>query len=262
VSGTSRNILPAPTPVDIGIVAALPIEIGGFRDLLKNVRVFEDAEGRKAAVVEGDLGERRIALIVGGTGAASARKATDRLLVGHRPTWLISAGFGGALDPTLARGDVVVIRDLIDGTASGAKRLSIDFGGLDDSSSPAGKRILRGSLVTVAGIVRTANEKRALRERTGADLVDMESYAVASLCVERNQRFLGVRVISDEAAQELPPEVLTILGPTGGFRFGATLGSLWKRPSSVKDLWRLYENATESADRLAKVLAWLIDRLT
>lgn len=258
---SSRPALPAPEPVDVGIVAALPIEIGALRDRLKNVRTIEDAEGRKLAVVEGEIDERLLAFVVGGTGIEPARKATARLLAGHRPRWIISAGFAGALDPTLLRGDVIVPRQVIDGDAVDAPRLSIDFGGLDQGDGVPGRRLRAGTLVTMPAIVRTTADKARLRDQTQADVVDMESFGVASLCAERNQPFLGVRVVSDDAAQELPPEILTILGPTGGFRLGATLGSLWKRPSSVKDLWRLYEHATESAERLATVLLQLIARL-
>ncbi len=261
MTGTAPRPLPAPEPVDVGIVAALPIEIGAFRDRLKNIRTFEDVEGRKATVIQGDLDRHRVALIVGGVGVDLARAATSRLMAGHRPRWILSAGFGGALDPDLARGDVIVVREVIDGDSPDALRLNIDFGGLEEAGVAPGRRLLAGSLVTVASIVRTADDKARLRQATRADVVDMETFAIASLCAERAQRFLGVRAISDNAIEELPPEVLTILGPTGGFRLGATLGSLWKRPSSVKDLWRLYEHATITAERLADVLTQLVPLL-
>lgn len=261
MTGPTLPPLPAPTPVDVGIVAALPIEIGAFRDRLKDVRSFEDVEGRKAAIHEGDLGPIRVAFVVGGVGAESARKAAGRLLAGHRPRWLLSAGFCGALDPNLARGDVLVLREVVDGAAPDAARLRIDFGGLDRPDGGPGRRLLSASLATVPNIVRTAADKALLRQSSGADAVDMESFAVASFCAERALRFLGVRAVSDHAAEELPPEVLTILGPTGGFRLGATLGSLWRRPSSAKDLWRLYEHATNTAERLADALDFLIPAL-
>ncbi|MBX6316403.1 MAG: nucleoside phosphorylase, partial [Isosphaeraceae bacterium] len=110
-------------------------------------------------------------------------------------------------------------------------------------------------------IILTAAEKTALRARHGADIVDMETAAVAALCSEQNRRFLAVRVVSDEAGTDLPREVLSLLGPTGSFRLGAAVGALWRRPSSLKDLWALREQALQSADRLADVLPAALARL-
>jgi adenosylhomocysteine nucleosidase len=121
--------------------------------------------------------------------------------------------------------------------------------------------MVSGRLVTVDQVIRTAGEKAELRARTGADVVDMETAAVASVCHDRSQPFFGVRVVSDDASADLPPEVLTIMGPTGSFRLGATVGALWRRPASLKELWALREAAIVASDRLAQVLPALFDQL-
>ena len=59
----------------------------------------------------------------------------------------------------------------------------------------------------------------------------------------------------------LPPEVLSILGRSGGYRVGAAFGAIVKRPSSVFDLLNLREQAHRSADRLAQVLPALLAKL-
>jgi adenosylhomocysteine nucleosidase len=89
----------------------------------------------------------------------------------------------------------------------------------------------------------------------------METAGVLGLCGERGVRALSVRVISDEAGVDLPPEVLTILGGTGGYRLGAAIGAVWRRPSSLKDLWALREHAWAAAERLARVLPGTIAQL-
>lgn len=248
--------LPAPEPVDIGIVAALPIEVGTLKDAMSAKAEYRDAAGRKLTILEGDLAGKRVALVVTGPGVKNAEAGLRRLIAGHRPRWIISAGFAGGLEPSLERGDVVVIREVVDGD-SGA-RLSIDCSIGDETNPKPGRRLMAGTLVTVSGIVRTTAEKASLREKTGADLVDMETYAVARACADRGERFLGVRVVSDRASDTLPPEVLGLMGPTGGYRVGATFAALWNRPSSAKDMWKLYENARGAADRLAEVVAYLV----
>ena len=90
----------------------------------------------------------------------------------------------------------------------------------------------------------------------------METSSVAALCAERGVRFLSVRVISDEAATNIPPEALAILGETGGVRLGAALGSIWKRPGSVKDLLALRTHANEAAETLSRFLLGILPQLT
>jgi adenosylhomocysteine nucleosidase len=109
--------------------------------------------------------------------------------------------------------------------------------------------------------VRTAAEKAALHQRFEADAVDMETSAVAEVCALRQVRMLSVRVISDSASDDLPAEILSILGRSGGYRLGAALGAVWHRPSSVKDLWNLRLHALEAADRLGELVASCIGRL-
>lgn len=249
MSGESVRLAPAPEPADIGIVAALPMEVAPLRSRLKHLRSYHLDRAR---VDEGELDGKLIALIVAGTGRKAAARGASRLIVGHRPRWLLSIGFAGALDPSLDRHTILLPSQCIDPEGH---RLSIDLA-LEPTE---GYRA--GSLVTVDHIVRTASEKAELRRKTGADAVDMESSAVAALCAQQQVRFLSVRIISDRADEDLPPEVLTILGPTGSFRLGAAAGALWKRPGCVKDLWSLREHANEAARRLGAILPGMIARL-
>ena len=89
----------------------------------------------------------------------------------------------------------------------------------------------------------------------------METSAVAAVCNERLVRFLSIRVISDDAHVDLPDEIAALLSSQGSYRMGAVLRALWRRPSSLKDFWTLYERALEAAGRLAKFVAQCLDDL-
>jgi adenosylhomocysteine nucleosidase len=91
--------------------------------------------------------------------------------------------------------------------------------------------------------------------------VDMESLAVAQVCRERNTRFLAVRVVTDDLSADLPPEILSLVGSTGTIRFGAALGAAWKRPGSIKEMWKLREAAGKAAGRLADFLDGVVRQL-
>jgi adenosylhomocysteine nucleosidase len=251
-SDAPKAIAPPPAPADVGLVAALAIEISPFLAKLKNVRKYSTD---RHTVIEGELAGKVVAVIVTGPGRIAALRGATHLLGGHRPHCLISAGFGGALDLDLRRKDIVIGREVV---SPEGERLQIEFSLDEDSDRP---RLRAGTIATVDEIVRTAEEKAALRAKTGACVVDMETSAIAQLCAERNVRLIPIRIISDEAGVDLPPEIATILGRSGGYRVGAAVGAIWKRPSSVLDLLALREHANSAAGRLAVFLPGVIAKL-
>jgi adenosylhomocysteine nucleosidase len=218
---------------------------------LKKVRKYA---GPGHTVTEGELGGKLVALIVGGMGRDAARRAAELLIEGHQPRWVVSAGFAGALDPALKRLDIILPDEILD---LEGQRLGVD---LDTTGEPPGglTGTRRGLLLTVDAIVRTAAEKESLRARFGADVVDMETSAVAEAARARGIRFASVRVVSDEAGIDLPKEIASLITKSGSYRVGAALRAIWNRPSSLKDFWTLNEHAHEAADRLADVTQTLI----
>ncbi len=45
-------------------------------------------------------------------------------------------------------------------------------------------------------------------------------------------------------------------------RLGAASGAIVRRPASIKDMWKLRENAILASDRLAKFLEGVVTQLT
>jgi len=246
-----RIVAPAPVPADVGIVAALPLEVGDLVDRLGKVRKYHAAT---LPVIEGEHHDKIVAIVIAGVGRAAARQATELLLAGHRPSWIIAAGFAGALDPAMGRNDLVLPAEVID---LEGRRFPVEP---LESLGPVVQHA-RGRLVTVDRPVLEAQAKAELHRTAQANLVDMESSAVAAVCAERLVRFLAVRVISDDAQSDLPPEIATLLTRSGSYRVGAAVRAIWNRPSSLKDFWTLHERAIEAADRLAKLLTRCLDHL-
>lgn len=239
---------------DVGIVYALPQEAGPFWDRLDRLR---KVTGRGVVVRGGWWAGRRVALIEAGVGPQRAAQATRALIEGHRPGWVLSVGFAGALVPQLRRGDIVMA-DRVKAPDSEGLKIDVRISREQLAASPG---LHVGTLLTVDHLARTAQEKQQLGQRHDAVAVDMESLAVAEVCRELKRRFLSVRVISDDLETDLPPEVLSVLGSTRTFRAGAALGALWKRPGSIRDLWKLREQAHDAAERLATFLDGVIEQL-
>ena len=239
--------------VDVGVVFALSIEAGGTADLLDS---FHTTRGSGFTARRGQLAGRRLALFESGAGAGQAAAATEALIETHRPSWVISAGFAGGLVPKLKRHDIVMTDSVVN---AAGQRLGIDLK-IDADALPAGVHV--GRILSVDQIARLPSEKELLGRRHEALAVDLESFAVAEVCARRGVRFLGVRIITDTMDEQLPPDIQHLTDQTNAAsRLGAALGSVCRRPKSLKDMLQLKENALVGSDRLAHFLEGTIRQL-
>ena len=239
-----------PSRADVGLVCALAMELNHFFDRCDKPRTLHGAGFR---VRGGRLKGIRVAAVESGAGPKKAARATEALLAGHHPAWVVSSGFSGALREGIAIGDIVVATTLCRGD--------------DEVATPHGmaadpkKGLHVGRFVTTDHVVRTVAEKRDLAARYDAIACDMESHAVAAVCRDAGVPFMAVRAITDDLAADLPVEVHALLESSGAARLGAAVGALWNRPESAKDLWKLRENAAAAARRLAPFLDSVIKQL-
>ncbi|MBI3860476.1 MAG: 5'-methylthioadenosine nucleosidase [Planctomycetia bacterium] len=235
----------------VGIVHATAMEVNPFLERCERVRKYT---GGDLVFRGGLLGDIRVALAQSGMGPKAARLATQALIDGHSPAWIVSAGFSGALQSGMKIGDIVVGDSIVDVEGT---QVSID---LKMPANPAAGLHV-GRLLTVDRMVRTIAEKQELAQQHAAIAVDMESLAVAQVCREAKTKFLAVRVISDDLSVDLPKEILSVVGTAGTARWGAVAGAIFKRLGSVQDLWRLREQAQGAAERLATFLDGVVVQL-
>lgn len=257
-----------PEPCQVGFVFALGIESGGLEDLLED---SQQTRGDSFRMVEGSLSGRRVAIIKTGVGQVAAARGAAALIAGHRPQWVISAGLAGALHPDLQRGDLLFADAVLGADGS---RVSLGASALTKAPAaevrsagteqklPHKSRVHVGQLLTVDQVVRLPHQKRELGQKHQALAVDMESLAVAGVCVREQTSFLSVRIISDSVDDELPAEIERVLDQkSAARRAGAALGAILNRPGSLGDMLKLKEQALTASDQLAQVLAQLVQRL-
>ena len=239
-----------PKPCHLGFVFALGIESGCLEDLLQG-QITIRANG--FTIREGGLNGRRMAIILAGAGQQAARLATEMLIDGHRPQRVISAGFAGGLSPQLRRNDILLADQVL--AANGD---SFEIEPWSASLPPAGEKyaLHRGRLLTLDQVVRLPSDRADYFARFGAAAVDMETLAVAQVCLARQVPFSSVRVINDLSEETLPPDIENLLAQkSGAAQLGAALGAVWRRPSSAKDMYQLRENALVASGQLARFLA-------
>ena len=149
---------PAPEPppaAEVICVFALGAEAGGAVDLLT-----ECVTSRCASFIEyaGYLADRRMAVIETGVGRQLAARATADAIAMHRPSWVISSGFAGALQPNLLRGHIVMPDEVVDLQGG---QLSVGLK-LEPDSIAETAGLHTGRLLTVDNLIRTTKEKQRL----------------------------------------------------------------------------------------------------
>jgi adenosylhomocysteine nucleosidase len=186
-------------------------------------------------------GNPGVSIVVTGMGRANAERSVREFLSRHPTDLVLTCGFAGGLNPEMAPGAVVF--------ATADEKLA---GRLSAAGAKPAK-IACSSRVAV-----TAAEKRQLRQATGADVVEMESEAIQTVCRERGIPCATVRVISDSAAEDLPLDFNRHYRPDMSLDFGKLAWTLCKSPGKIKALMQLQKRcqfaAAELADVLAKVL--------
>ncbi|MBI3637598.1 MAG: hypothetical protein HY216_15505 [Candidatus Rokubacteria bacterium] len=156
---------------------------------------------------------------------------------------VISAGACGALAPTLAAGDLVVPRFVVDedGTALAA--------------DPLPPLIPAGTLLSVERVLTTAAAKTRWWMQTGALAVDMESKAILAWARAQGARAAVVRAVSDTATAAVPEDVAGIVEPGGRVRTAQALRVALARPRAVADALALGRGTNAALRTVAAALA-------
>jgi adenosylhomocysteine nucleosidase len=207
---------------------------------------------RPVLIVTGLVQEARIAAGPGLTVICSSSdpRQLRSLLAGFDPLsvrGVISFGVAGGLDPALNSGDVVVATEVMAGDNSrwhAASALSEEliagagFGRSGIGRSSVGRqRLIHGRLAGVEQVVTAQAGKAALRLRTGAAAVDMESHIAAAYAADAKLPFAALRVISDPATRALPTLATSAIKANGDIDMRKILRGVARNPLSIRALY-------------------------
>ena len=172
--------------------------------------------------------------ICSGGDSARLRKLLDALdPVAFRG--VVSFGIAGGLDPALVPGDILVGTAVRHGDRRHSAKNNLSaalMASLERRHGAVGTGDFAGSDEAIIRI----EDKAALRARTGAAAVDMESHVVAEWAGRHDLPFSILRVVSDPAHRALPPLAARALTPDGRIDFSRVVMGIARRPNQLSAL--------------------------
>jgi len=196
--------------------------------------VKEEAEGLSA--LAGPQASRAIEIT--GMGFRNASNAIQGALEHWRPQGVITAGFAGGLNPALKRGTVVYDPD---------DELRIEGKLKELEAQPA-------VFHCAPRIAVTAAEKCDLRQRTGADVVEMESAIIRAACRKAGVPCGTIRVISDAAHDDLPLDFNALMSTTDRIDWWRFARTIALKPTVIPRLIEFQRHTRAAARNLGRVL--------
>jgi adenosylhomocysteine nucleosidase len=174
-----------------------------------------------------------------------AGRLAERASVWRAPSLVVSAGTCGALAPDLAVGALIAPEAVIG--PDGARLLT--------SAIPSLTRA--GTLLTVADVVPTPEDKARLWIETGAIAVDTESSVLLEWARAAGVPAVVVRAVSDTAASGVPPDLAALIEPGGRVNRGHALRAMLARPGAVADAIALGRGTGAALKTVAAVIGRL-----
>jgi nucleoside phosphorylase len=236
---------------DVVAFAALAWEARAVLDALQGV------ERLRPRVWRGYLGDgAAVRVLQIGVGLDRAeRAAADAAGAGL----YLSCGCAGGLVPGLRAGDLLIGDRILvlDGTGAMVGEVATDAAALADWSAARGLDARVGAIASSPVILATGDGKSRAAGH-GAAVVDMESAAVATVARERGVRCAAVKVVLDEAADEVGFPGAEVVDPeTGEIDVRRGVAALALRPQWWPRAVRLARQQRIAERRLRAYLAVL-----
>lgn len=212
---------------EVLVCFAVKEEAAAFKKLLPALAIYGNPE-----------------ILITGMGRKNSDRAVLQRLSENPPALVLTCGFAGALNPELELCDVVFDADADAGISSLLQ---------ESGAVPAKFHCAPRVATTVA-------EKTALRQSTGADVVEMESGVIREICRQKKIPSATIRVISDAAYDDLPLDFNALMTADDTLSFSKLALALIKSPGKTPQLMQLQKHTHAAAQELAQALEKLLSR--
>lgn len=208
-----------------GIIAALSIEIEGFREIteLEERLTYGGVDFTWGRISGGD-----VVHAVCGVGKVNAAICAQTMILKFKPTAIINTGVAGALAGGLGIGDIAIATSVVqhdfDCTAIGEEKGLVACGGarlvnipcagpiiaaIEEGARTEGIKTVRGVIASGDQFIASAGRKNEIVSNFGAIACEMEGGAIGQVCRASGVDFAVIRAISDSADGGAPVDFPT-----------------------------------------------------
>jgi adenosylhomocysteine nucleosidase len=248
----------------IGLVAAMPEEI---KPLLKQVGAYEKSSAAGFNLYRFSIHGRSCRLIESGIGVGRAGKAAKALIASEHPEAIISFGFGGAVRPGMAVGDLAVARSirLYRGRYPDAREAIVlpvpakVRQALETVCNQRGCAVRQGDFLTSETILNKKKLAMELPQEVVSPVLDMETWAVAQVAAQGGIPLLAIRAVSDAADEELGFCISEFTDSGMNIRISKILWTIARKPRIIPQLIRLSGNSRMAGKNLATAVRLLLE---
>ncbi len=177
-----------------------------------------------------------------GMGRKNAAEGIRQAIASVKPERVITAGFAGGLNPKFKCGTVLYDQDFDAG-----------FGPELEDLGAVPARFYCHKRVAIS-----AQEKRLLWASSQADAVEMESSVIRTICREYHIPSATVRVISDDASQDLPLDFNALMTSEDQINYFKLAWMVISRPSRIPKLIDFQQQTLAASRTLGAVLEGLL----
>jgi len=232
------------------VTFALPAEFAAWRRRCRFSRVPRlptSLDFGRCPMFQTRRGDAEILVVLTGIGPVRARRAT-RYALQSAPDVCISSGLAGAAKETYKRGEVLVASHVVE---TRGKQVFDCHLPLIERAVACGARLV-DRFITSPSVVVSAAAKQALAVL--GDAVEMESAGVLAAAHAANVPAAAIRVVSDDARQDLPIDFNRVLNGKGNVRPVRLLSSIAAEPASFRGLLQLAGESRRASATLADFL--------
>ena len=177
-----------------------------------------------------------------GMGRKNAAEGIRKAIALVKPERVITAGFAGGLNPAIKCGAIVYEQDF----EAGLGPLLEELGAIS------------GKFYCHRRVATSIAEKRELWNSTGADAVEMESSVIRTICREQHIPSATIRVISDDASQDLPLDFNALMTSDARINYLKLMWAVLSRPHRIPRLIEFQRQTVAAAQVLGVTLKQLL----
>ncbi|MDA8155763.1 MAG: hypothetical protein M0Z52_04805 [Actinomycetota bacterium] len=232
-------------------IGASKIKIAVFYALDAEMKPTLAMLGRRMRLEHGNLNRFDIVqagqtcFIKTGMGVKNSAQAAREFLYTFRPEIVISAGFGGML---LGKADIGKPLSI------SAVELYPEGGKLELPDTGLFTGLRKAPLITISQWTRKAVLKEKIRQKEFFLAIDMETFPLASMCLERKIRFAGIRAVTDGEDMEIDFTPEDVSDESGYYSASKAAWLIAKRPALLPQALKLGANSRKAAEAICQAL--------